>query len=98
MYSNTSGSYKEWKLPLDFESRPPGLKLVCRWYSHFRKNGDVTWKYDSDDLSRYYAQFTLSLPDLAYDERSKQYTLHPTDRSAIQTAIAELTALHYPET
>ena len=53
MYSNTSGSYKEWRLPLEFESRPSGLKLVCRWYSHFRKNGDVTWKYDSDDLSRY---------------------------------------------
>ena len=30
MYSNTSGSYKEWRLPLDFESRQSGLTLVCR--------------------------------------------------------------------
>ena len=61
MYSNTSGSYKEWRLPLDFESRQSGLTLVCRWYSRVRQNSDVKWKYDCGDLSRYFAQFTTTL-------------------------------------
>ena len=86
VYSNSSGSYKEWKVPLAFESKPPGLKVVCRWYSRVRANSDVTWKYDTDDLSRYFAQFTLSLPDLAYNASKKEYTLSAADRTAIPTA------------
>ena len=87
---------KAWVKPIDFESRPSTLQLVCRWYSRVRKGSDVKWKYNQDDVGRVFAQFTLCLPDLTWDSPSDQYTLSPTDRAAIKTATDGLKALHFP--
>ena len=88
---------KAWVKPIDFDSRPSTLQLVCRWYSRLRTGSDVKWKYNQDDIGRVYAQFTLCLPDLTWESPCDQYTLSPTDRAAIKTAKEELAALHFPQ-
>ena len=90
MYSNSSGSYKEWKEPIDFDKKPNGLKLVCRWYSRVTARSDVTWTYDTDDSSRYLARYTLCLPELTRDKDTNIYKLNDQDRAAIRDAIKAL--------
>ena len=90
MYSNASGSFKAVHSPIDLSSNPAGIKHVCRWYSRVCAGGDAKWTYDTDDVNRYHADFTLSVPELKWNEEADQYHLSASDRAAIKTALLEL--------
>ena len=90
VYSNASGPFKAAHAPIDLASKPAIVKHVCRWYSRKKQGRDITWKYDTDDVNRYHADFTLSVPELKWNEEADQYHLSASDRAAIKTALLEL--------